>query len=80
MGGMITVDSEPGRGSTFTFTARFGCQPQPPGPIAGRPPHSLRDLRVLIVDDNATNRHILVEWLRRWQMEPTAAGDGAAAM
>ncbi len=80
MGGMIAVDSRPGRGSTFTVTARFGCQPQPPGPIAGRPPHSLRDLRVLIVDDNATNRHILVEWLRGWQMEPTAAGDGAAAM
>ncbi len=40
----------------------------------------LRDLPVLIVDDNATNRHILEEWLRRWKLKPTAAGDGAAAM
>jgi PAS domain S-box-containing protein len=80
MGGMITVDSRPGRGSTFTVTARFGCQPQPSEPVADQPPHSLRDLRVLIVDDNATNRHILVEWLRGWQMAPTETGDGAAAM
>ena len=35
---------------------------------------------MLIVDDNATNRHILEEWLRGWQMEPAAVGDGAAAM
>jgi CheY-like chemotaxis protein len=35
---------------------------------------------VLIVDDNATNRHILEEWLRGYAMKPTAAGDGATAM
>jgi CheY-like chemotaxis protein len=35
---------------------------------------------VLVVDDNATNRHILAEWLRGWQMEPTAVSDGMAAM
>ena len=35
---------------------------------------------MLIVDDNATNRHILEEWLRDWQMEPVAVGDGWAAM
>ncbi len=40
----------------------------------------LRGLPVLIVDDNATNRHILEEWLRRYAMEPTVAGDGATAM
>ena len=34
---------------------------------------------MLIVDDNATNRHILEEWLRSWQMDPTAVGDGMAA-
>ena len=80
MGGTITVDSEPGRGSTFAFTARFGLQPQPAGAGRRRPPVLLRDLPVLIVDDNATNRHILEEWLRGWQMEPTAVGDGVAAM
>ena len=80
MGGTITVDSEPGRGSTFAFTARFGRQPHPSEPVAARPPVPLRDLPVLVVDDNATNRHILEEWLRGWQMEPAAVGDGVAAM
>src|SRR5262249_38625332 len=40
----------------------------------------LHDLPALVVDDNATNRHILAEWLRGWQMNPTAVGDGMAAM
>ena len=80
MGGQITVESEPGRGSTFAFTARFGRQPHPPEPVAARPPVLLRDLPVLVVDDNATNRHILEEWLRGWQMEPAAVGDGLAAL
>jgi len=35
---------------------------------------------VLVVDDNATNRYILEEWLRGWQMKPVAVGDGVAAM
>ena len=74
------MQSEPGRGSTFAFTARFGRQPHPAEPLAARPPVLLRDLRVLVVDDNATNRHILEEWLRGWQMDPTAVGDGVAAM
>ena len=80
MGGAIAVESEPGRGSTFAFTARFGRQPHPPEQVPVRPPASLRDLRVLVVDDNATNRRVLEEWLRGWQMDPTAVGDGLAAM
>ncbi|HKB41591.1 MAG TPA: response regulator, partial [Gemmataceae bacterium] len=79
MGGAITVDSVPGRGSTFAFTARFGRRPHPPEPAGSLQP-ILRGLRVLIVDDNATNRHILQEWLRGWQMEPAAVGDGVAAL
>jgi CheY-like chemotaxis protein len=84
MDGQITVESEPRRGSTFAFTAHFGRQAHPSEQLAGPsplvPPILLRDLRVLIVDDNATNRRILEEWLRGWQMEPAAVGDGLAAM
>src|SRR5439155_14074555 len=80
MGGKITVDSEPGRGSTFVFTARFGQQALQPEPAAAQPPVLFHDLPVLIVDDNATNRHILEEWLRSWQMKPAAVGDGLAAL
>ena len=80
MGGTITVESKPGRGSTFAFTALLGRQPDPPEQTADGPPVLLHKLPVLIVDDNATNRHILEEWLRGWQMNPVAVGDGVAAM
>jgi PAS domain S-box-containing protein len=81
MGGTITLDSEPGRGSTFAFTAQFGRQPHAPQPLAGRLPVLLHNhLPVLIVDDNATNRRILDEWLRGWLMEPFSVGDAVAAM
>ncbi len=80
MGGTITVDSEPGRGSTFAFTARFGRQQHPSEPVPHQPLVSLRGLPVLVVDDNATNRHILDGWLRGWQMEPAAVGNGLAAL
>jgi two-component system, sensor histidine kinase and response regulator len=82
MGGEIKVDSAPGRGSNFTFTACFGLQPNPSESAAAppQPPVLLRNLPVLIVDDNATNRHILREWLRHWRMEAEAVGDAAAAM
>jgi CheY-like chemotaxis protein len=85
MGGKISVDSEPRRGSTFTFTVQFGRQSpmgmvEPATSAAIPEPPLLHDLRVLIVDDNATNRHILKEWLRSWQMEPRGAADGPAAL
>src|SRR5436305_1611421 len=80
MGGQISVDSAPGRGSTFAFTARFGLQPHPPQTTAASAPAALRGVPVLIVDDNATNRHILEEWLRGYAMAPTVAEDGGPAM
>jgi two-component system, sensor histidine kinase and response regulator len=80
MDGTITVESEPGRSSTFAFTVRFERQVLPAEPVAAPPPVLLYNLPVLIVDDNATNRRILEEWLRGWKMEPVARGDGLAAL
>jgi two-component system sensor histidine kinase/response regulator len=80
MGGAITVESETGRGSTFAFRARFGLQQNPQVADNSGSPILLRGLRVLVVDNNATNRHILEERLRDWEMEPVAVGDGVAAL
>lgn len=80
MGGEITVESTPGMGSTFGFSAPFERNRRIAAPEPQPPPTFLRGLRVLVVDDNAVNRHILEEWLREWDMEPTTVGDGVAAM
>jgi PAS domain S-box-containing protein len=79
LGGRITVESEPGRGSTFRFTARFARQPAA-GAGPARPPVDLAGLPVLIVDDNATSRAALEGWLRGWHAEPVAVGDGLEAL
>ena len=69
MGGRIWVTSEAGRGSQFRFVAAFGIQTR--APAETRPSAAnLHDLRVLVVDDNATNRVILEELLRSWRMKP----------
>jgi PAS domain S-box-containing protein len=80
MGGTITLESEPGRGSLFRFTARLH-QPllRPDRPVA-RAPDELHGLPVLIVESNTTNRQTLEEWLRAWQIAPTAVGDASAAL
>jgi two-component system sensor histidine kinase/response regulator len=77
MGGVITVESEVGRGSVFRFDAHFRLveAPAPSGP-----PRSLEGMRVLVVDDNDTNRRILEGALQNWAMRPTAVGNGAEAL
>ena len=80
MGGEIGVQSEAGRGSTFDFTGRFGVQPgQHDRPLV-RPLVELQGMRVLVVDDNATNRRILEGWLRGWRTEPAVVADGLEAL
>jgi len=80
MGGRIWVESEAGKGSRFHFIVRFGLQKVPARTIVPRDPLTLRDMRVLVVDDNATNRQILVRMLENWHMTPTAVDSGAKAI
>jgi len=79
MGGSISVESQPSRGSTFHFTARFEVQ-QPGMENLPSRWRTLSDLPVLIVDDNATNRRILEEVFTNWRMRPVAVEGGAAAL
>ncbi len=78
MGGEIKVESEVGRGSTFRFAARFGLSSGAASAL--RPSVELDGLRVLVVDDNATNRRILREMLGSWRMAPQTAESGATAL
>ena len=80
MGGNMWVESEVGRGTHFHFTARLKTSEKPieVGTIA--PPEALRGVKVLIVDDNRTNRRILEGMLKRWDMKSTSVENGEEAL
>ena len=80
MGGRLDVDSELGQGSTFTLTANFA---RAQGEAAERrtlSPERLEGVRVLIVDDNETNRRIVAEQCTNWRMSADAVADAAEAL
>jgi PAS domain S-box-containing protein len=80
MGGTMWVESAEGQGSTFQFTAVFDTPPTVAAIAPIRRPKALEGLRVLVVDDNRTNRRILEEMLASWRMKPTAVDDAASAL
>ena len=78
MGGDISVESEPGRGSRFRFSARFGL---PAAPVqAPRGFDRLHGLRLLVVDDNECAREQMAHMARAMALQADTAADGAGAL
>lgn len=83
MDGDVNVDSEPGKGSTFSFTAEFGRRHHDHVRAPEAQKKSVRVLRglpVLVVDDNQTNREFLKRVLQNWSLRPETVESGREAV
>ena len=80
MNGRIWLESQPGQGTMMHFTVRLALQITPRAHIEPVQPEQLRDLPVLIVDDNYTNRRVLTGMLTRWGMRPTSTDSGQTGL
>ncbi|HEY1108017.1 MAG TPA: response regulator, partial [Opitutaceae bacterium] len=79
MDGQIGVESVPGQGSTFWFTANLAKPARDQPPVAGER-DGWSNLRVLVVDDNATSRQILRHQIFAWKLQKGSAADGHEAL
>jgi CheY-like chemotaxis protein len=81
MGGRMWVESELGAGSRFHFTVRLITEANNTAVTESlTAPVTLQGVKVLIVDDNGTNRLILHKMVERWGMNPTSVSDGEQAL
>ncbi len=78
MGGEIWVESRPGKGSAFHFTAVFPIDPSH-ATSESQPEFKLKGLNILVIDDNAASRQILQDTLKNWGTIPTLASNANEA-